>query len=330
MLLTGVPSGWAAPRASDEILAALQTRLESGASFDDLLEQLDRFDPRELARLQAEFDKAWVRLREVYVQAFQAEARQQHSGPGRQEARKRVRELREDFAAVYALPEGPMKNALQQRSWPALQELRELLLPTAERILEKATPALKAQREQVLRLATFRDGILKAAVAIEAPETVAKIREQEVATAGEHSDLDRDGIRIMEKNREVARDSELPEAERLGIEDANLMRLLVGLPALQLDPRLCLAARGHSQDMQTMGFFSHTSPVPGKETPSARASQAGTSGGGENIFAGSNDPKAANKGWFFSPGHHKNMFNAGYGRIGLGNYGSHWTQMFGR
>jgi uncharacterized protein YkwD len=34
-------------------------------------------------------------------------------------------------------------------------------------------------------------------------------------------------------------------------------------------------------------------------------------------------------GWFYSPGHHKNMFSPGQRRIGLGQYGSHWTQMFG-
>jgi uncharacterized protein YkwD len=44
---------------------------------------------------------------------------------------------------------------------------------------------------------------------------------------------------------------------------------------------------------------------------------------------GSSDPHGANMGWFYSPGHHKNMFNAGQVRIGLGCTGSHWTQMFG-
>ncbi|NIP94792.1 MAG: CAP domain-containing protein, partial [Akkermansiaceae bacterium] len=95
------------------------------------------------------------------------------------------------------------------------------------------------------------------------------------------------------------------------------MRLLVGLPALELDPKLCEASRGHSEDMSKLGFFSHTSPVPGKATPSDRARRAGTSGGAENIYTGSRNPEAANKGWFYSPGHHKNMFNPGYRRIGL-------------
>ena len=62
----------------------------------------------------------------------------------------------------------------------------------------------------------------------------------------------------------------------------------------------------------------------------AQQALSGTSSSGENIFMGSTKPASANRGWFRSPGHHKNMFNPGHKRVGLGNYGSHWTQMFGR
>ncbi len=81
--------------------------------------------------------------------------------------------------------------------------------------------------------------------------------------------------------------------------------------------------------MKEKGFFAHDSPVPGKATPWARAKLAGTSASAENIYSGGSDPKGANRGWFFSPGHHKNMFG-GHQRIGLGHYGGRWTQMFGR
>jgi uncharacterized protein YkwD len=92
---------------------------------------------------------------------------------------------------------------------------------------------------------------------------------------------------------------------------------------------LCEAARDHSEDMQVNRFFAHESPLPGKKTPWDRAKNFGTSASGENIYMGSSDPHGANMGWFYSPGHHKNMFNAGQVRIGLGCTGSHWTQMFG-
>ncbi len=193
-----------------------------------------------------------------------------------------------------------------------------------------AGPDLRKRREMVMRLATFRQGVLETVVATGDISSGGEIKAGEAAVAGELSGLPRDGLRIMEDNLKVARKEELPENERIGIEDLNLMRLLVGQNALRIDLKLCEAARGHSEDMKTVGFFAHDSPVPGKATPSARAAKAGTSGGGENIYMGSTSPLAANKGWFYSPGHHKNMFSPGYGRVGLGNFGVHWTQMFGR
>jgi uncharacterized protein YkwD len=109
-----------------------------------------------------------------------------------------------------------------------------------------------------------------------------------------------------------------------------LWRLYLGLSALTIDPKLCDAARDHSKDMSEQNFFAHESPVKGKTTPWDRASNFGTTASGENIYAGSTDPHGANTGWFYSPGHHKNMFNPGQKRIGLGQFKSHWTQMFGR
>jgi len=115
-----------------------------------------------------------------------------------------------------------------------------------------------------------------------------------------------------------------------GIRDLNRMRLLLGLGSLAIDPRLCEAARGHSRDMVEKNFFSHDSPVPGKATPWARARQAGTTASSENIAAGTTTGAGANRMWFHSPGHFKNMFGAHHRRVGLGNFGRDWTQMFGR
>ena len=327
-LLLGAVAG-AAPKASDEILTALHTRLETGAAFDDLITQLEELEPTELTKLQADFDKVWPQLRDAYLSGFKKAAQEQNTGPMRQANNKIIRQMREDFHAVRAMPEGPMKGALSARSWPAVKKLRELLLPNADRVLQIAGDQLASQREQLLKLGTFRDGILTAAVAIEVPETVKNLKASEISIAEEFSALDRTGLRIMAKNRKIAESAKVPEPERLGIEDLNLMRLLVGLTALEIDPKLCNASRGHSEDMSKLGFFDHSSPVPGKRSPSDRARLAGTSGGAENIYVGSNKPKSANQGWFYSPGHHKNMFSPGPRRVGLGNFGSHWTQMFG-
>ena len=121
---------------------------------------------------------------------------------------------------------------------------------------------------------------------------------------------------------------EVPKDEKAAIEDANRIRMLAGLQPLKVDPLLCLAARGHSEDMARLNFFDHTSPVPGKTTPFDRARKAGTLAGGENIFMGSSSGIEANQGWFHSPGHHKNLMSPGYEYIGMGRFGAHWTQMF--
>ena len=298
--------------------------------MDDLIVELDKLPLTELKKLHADVEQAWTMVSGNYLAAFGDEAKQQHSGKASQGKSKRIRTLRADFHRVRAMPEGPMKAALKATSRPAIDELREILLPNSKRILEIGGAPLKQQRDLALRLATFREGVRNAIVAIEETHSTAEIHDAEAAIAAELSGLPRDGLRIMADNRKAAAKVELPENERIGIEDLNLMRLLVGQNALRIDPKLCEAARGHSEDMKTLGFFAHDSPVPGKKSPSARAAKAGTSGGGENIYMGSKNPLAANKGWFYSPGHHKNMFNPRYGRVGLGNFGVHWTQMFGR
>lgn len=70
--------------------------------------------------------------------------------------------------------------------------------------------------------------------------------------------------------------------------------------------------------------------MPRMRRPWDRAKNFGTSASSENIYMGHSDSHAANTGWFFSPGHHKNMFMSGLSRIGMGSSGKHWTRMFGR
>lgn len=111
----------------------------------------------------------------------------------------------------------------------------------------------------------------------------------------------------------------------------NRERAWLGLNPFRLEEKLSAAARGHSADMAGGGFFSHTSPIPGKESPAQRARLAGFTGGwsGENIFAGSPSHTAAFSGWFGSDGHRFIMFASGPNVIGVGVHGSHWTMMTG-
>jgi uncharacterized protein YkwD len=123
-------------------------------------------------------------------------------------------------------------------------------------------------------------------------------------------------------------ESRLKPNEVEGIRDLNRIRLLLGLQPLRIDLKLCQAARDHSTDMRTQGFFSHISPVPGRRAPWDRAKKAGTTCHAENIAYGSASGTAANRMWFHSSGHVKNMLG-GFSRVGLG-HDARWTLMLGR
>lgn len=132
--------------------------------------------------------------------------------------------------------------------------------------------------------------------------------------------------RVFAANRELA--GTIDDQELAGVFEHNRRRVLIGLGAQRIDVKLCDAGRGHSKDMEERGFFSHTSPVKGKESFGQRAALAGTSANAENIAMGQRSGRDAVLGWWYSPGHHRNMLG-GQSRIGLGRHGVHWTELFG-
>lgn len=132
--------------------------------------------------------------------------------------------------------------------------------------------------------------------------------------------------RTLEQNEALRAGSDAEEFA--GTTALNRRRFLLGLPLLRIDERLVRCARDHSTDMRDLGFFDHTSPVPGKRTPADRAARFGTSGGAENIAAGHARGESAVQAWWYSPGHHKNMLG-NHARTGLGRCEQFWTQMFG-
>lgn len=134
---------------------------------------------------------------------------------------------------------------------------------------------------------------------------------------------DRKALDANESIRELT-----PHQEHLGTLRLNEIRYLLGLSLVIIDEKLSDAARDHSKDMHTLGFFSHTSPVDGKQRFSQRASNFGTSASAENIAAGQSTGRGAIRAWWYSPGHHRNMLG-GHRRTGLGQHQVSWTQMFG-
>lgn len=239
------------------------------------------------------------------------------------------------------------KDWIKANSDPALARLEELLVVTSEQVwavdddlftrwsealddvdaearwfetFGRARAALEATGEkgkrQAARLRTPDAPALDANAALAAIE-----RRAWLATPMGEGDR-----RVLESNRALM--GTLDPEELAGVAEHNRRRVLIGLGAQAIDVKLCAAGRGHSKDMDEHDFFSHTSPLKGKETFGQRASLAGTSANAENIAVGQRDGRGAILGWWYSPGHHRNMLG-GQARIGLGRHGVHWTELFG-
>ncbi|MGK7889998.1 MAG: CAP domain-containing protein [Leptolyngbyaceae cyanobacterium] len=121
----------------------------------------------------------------------------------------------------------------------------------------------------------------------------------------------------------------------------NEFRAEYGLQPLAFNLDLIESAQGHSDDMASQDFFSHTG-LDGS-SPGDRALEAGypSSYVWENIGTGYTTPEEAVQGWINSPGHRDNMLNSEINVIGVGytylendtgsvNYNHYWTQVFGQ
>ena len=97
------------------------------------------------------------------------------------------------------------------------------------------------------------------------------------------------------------------------------------------------AAAGHSADMATQNYFSHTS-LDGRSA-GQRITAAGYSwtAYGENIAAGQSSVSSAMAGWIASAGHCSNIMNSNFTGVGLAcvsnssaTYNRYWTMNLGR
>jgi uncharacterized protein YkwD len=103
----------------------------------------------------------------------------------------------------------------------------------------------------------------------------------------------------------------------------NVLRRQHGLSALRLSPALSAAARQHSTEMASRGYFSHSS-ANGSSFDRRIARYYGSSGRrywsvGENLLWSSPDvdPAGALKMWLDSPPHRKIMLTGRWREIGL-------------
>lgn len=135
--------------------------------------------------------------------------------------------------------------------------------------------------------------------------------------------------RVGKANQLRAREIGLAAEEIACITVTNAYRVRMGRAPLEIDPHLVDAARRHSADMLSAGYFSHT----GRDgsSPADRALRAGYEGGmtGENIAQGQRSGADAFRAWQHSSGHHRNMLDDDYALIGVGLSGDHWTMLLG-
>lgn len=98
-----------------------------------------------------------------------------------------------------------------------------------------------------------------------------------------------------------------------------------GLAPLTLNLDLEKAALDHSREMQILGYFSHTSPVPGRETARLRVNKYGLNPRfvAENLYECSGYEisivaRMAVKDLMNSPGHRKNILSPMATHLGVG------------
>lgn len=232
---------------------------------------------------------------------------------------------------------GLTKQAIVERGDPAVDRLRELLIVEPFELWkdEEFGAELEERRRRILELG---DHWLRCDETAATGRTIAELQSPEPASFEEVLEryerhavtmamkIGKSDRKVLIENQKIA--WSIDSGEALGILDLNILRLMLGLNALRIDVPLCAAARDHSNDMRTLGFFAHESPVAGKRSFSDRASRFRASAHSENIAYGSRSPVSTNSQWFHSPGHHKNMLGS-HSKIGLGRSASHWTQLFG-
>ncbi len=103
-----------------------------------------------------------------------------------------------------------------------------------------------------------------------------------------------------------------------------------GLSPLKAHKKLSNVARNKAVDMQSNGYFSHTSPTHGSPFDMMKNAGVSYQSAGENIARGQRSPQQVVDAWMNSQGHRENILNENFTHIGVGytESGNYWSQMF--
>ena len=275
--------------------------------------------------LDRDIRKKWP----LYQTGFTSSAKKIGARKNTVGVRKEIASLQLKVQSLRKLGKGLTKDQIIRIGDPALKRLHKLKVIDVREIFN-SNSKLQRQRENIIAIAEQRALCIERLILREdEAETfgLKEISEYEKLNASLAFGAPLAHLQILNLNSKINK-TVLPE-EAAAVRDMNQYRILIGLSPCSLDPRLCLASREHSKDMEQKKFFAHDSPIPGKKSPWDRAKLAGTTANAENIFKGNQEGHAANRAWWYSPGHHINMLNPDAKRAGMGIHGKHWTQMFG-
>lgn len=282
--------------------------------------------------IEAQMTPAVTKYREDFFRAASGAAERKFA----EADRAQIARLQQE---VNALREDPnlSKDQIKAVGDPAMRRLAELALVNRAEVL--STNRKLVERRQRLVPAGKLWEVAQAYLAKVAPKVAGDDEQRGALTFDEYLKQEEEiAVRlalpmsaehraILAANERMA--GKLDPEEAKCVLSLNLTRVLLGLDPLLVDLQLTAAGRDHSRDMKELDFFSHESPVPGKKSFVDRAANFGANASGENIAAGYATGPDVNLGWFHSPGHHKNMLG-GHKTVGVGRYGKHWTQLFGR
>lgn len=118
-----------------------------------------------------------------------------------------------------------------------------------------------------------------------------------------------------------AQSSTIAQMETEVLQQINQKRQRRGLPALQLNPRLSLVARSHSQQMAQYNFYSHIDPLGRNHRRRVEALGLRAYLIGENLMKciRSSDPVGLSvESWMRSPAHRKNVLLPEMKETGVG------------
>ena len=193
-----------------------------------------------------------------------------------------VANLRRTVLGIQKRGEGFTKEAIIREGDPAMRRLEKICIIDRKLVLEESE-TLGTDRERLVGLGKLwqqcqaqlpKPPVPEGEEPPKPPNFEEYLAGEESLAAALAAPMDPRTRGILAANARLA--ERLDPEEARAILACNLTRNLLGLSALLIDLKLCDAARDHSHDMETLQFFAHESPVPGKKTPWERAKNFGT------------------------------------------------------